>query len=55
MVPVSGGLFQAGLHDIMGNFDADRDAGTLRLLWAHDRTLITNGHVHWAMALARKP
>ena len=54
LVRISGGLFQAGLHDIMGNFDPERDAGLLNLLWAHERTLIAHGHLNWAQALARK-
>ena len=54
VVRVSGGLFQAGLHDIMGNFDPERDAGVLSLLWAHERTLIAHGHLNWVQALARK-
>jgi SAM-dependent methyltransferase len=54
IVRVSGGLFQAGLHDIMGNFDPERDAAVLNLLWAHERTLVAHGHLNWAQALARK-
>ncbi|MGQ0671628.1 MAG: class I SAM-dependent methyltransferase [Hyphomicrobium sp.] len=54
VVKVSGGLFQAGLHDIMGNFDATHDRETLERLWAAERDFIANGHLHWAVALARK-
>ena len=54
VVAVSGGIFQAALHRIMGNFDAEDDAAFLRLLWAQDQTLIDHGHVNWASALAQK-
>jgi 2-polyprenyl-3-methyl-5-hydroxy-6-metoxy-1,4-benzoquinol methylase len=54
VVRVSGGLFQAGLHDIMGNFDSVRDALILENLWVTERRLIEEGHLAWASALARK-
>ena len=54
VVPVSGGLFQAGLHDVIGNFHPERDRGLLQLLWAHERTLVAHGHLNWAMALAQR-
>lgn len=54
VVGVSGGIFQAALHRLMRNFDANRDAAFLRLLWAHERTLVDHGHLNWAVALAQK-
>lgn len=54
VVKVSGGVFQAGLHDIMGNFDAKRDNALLNMLWGCEQTMILNGHLHWACALAEK-
>lgn len=52
VIPVSSGLLQQGLKDVLPNLHPIDDAGLLEDLWKLDHSLIQQGHISWAVVLA---